>query len=29
MGLKLEDMVWITAEGPVVLSLYPFEGKLM
>ena len=28
-GVKLEDMVWITAEGPVVLSLYPFEGKLM
>jgi Xaa-Pro aminopeptidase len=28
-GVKLEDMVWITAEGPVVLSLYPFERKLM
>lgn len=28
-GVKLEDMVWITAEGPVVLSLYPFEAKLM
>lgn len=28
-GVKLEDMVWITAEGPVLLSLYPFEGKLM
>lgn len=28
-GVKLEDMVWITAEGPVVLSLYPFEKKLM
>jgi Xaa-Pro aminopeptidase len=27
-GVKLEDMVWITAEGPVLLSLYPFEGKL-
>ncbi|MFZ0545898.1 MAG: Xaa-Pro peptidase family protein [Candidatus Promineifilaceae bacterium] len=28
-GVKLEDMVWITAEGPVLLSLYPFERKLM
>ncbi len=28
-GVKLEDMIWITAEGPVLLSLYPFEGKLM
>jgi Xaa-Pro aminopeptidase len=28
-GVKLEDQVWITAEGPVVISLYPYEGKLL
>lgn len=24
-GVKLEDQVWITADGPVVLSKYPYE----
>lgn len=28
-GVKLEEQVWITAGGPVVLSLYPFEEKLL
>jgi len=28
-GVKLEDEVWITAEGPVVITLYPFESKLL
>ncbi len=28
-GVKLEDEVWITADGPVVLSLYPYESKLL
>jgi Xaa-Pro aminopeptidase len=28
-GVKLEDEVWITAEGPIVLSLYPYERKLL
>lgn len=28
-GVKLEDEVWITANGPVVLSLYPYEEKLL
>ena len=28
-GVKLEDEVWITPEGPVVISLYPFDEKLL
>ena len=28
-GVKLEDEVWITADGPVVISLYPYETKLL
>lgn len=28
-GVKLEDEVWITADGPVVISLYPYEQKLL
>ena len=28
-GVKLEDEVWITADGPVLLSLYPYESKLL
>jgi Xaa-Pro aminopeptidase len=28
-GVKLEDEVWITAEGPVVISLYPYDRKLL
>src|SRR5712692_8482359 len=28
-GVKLEDEVWITADGPVVVSLYPYDAKLM
>ena len=28
-GVKLEDEVWITPDGPVVLSLYPYESKLL
>jgi hypothetical protein len=28
-GVKLEDETWITAEGPVVISLYPYESKLL
>ncbi len=28
-GVKLEDEVLITADGPVLLSLYPYERKLM
>ena len=28
-GVKLEDEVWVTAAGPVVLSLYPYESKLL
>jgi Xaa-Pro aminopeptidase len=27
--VKLEDEVLITADGPVMLSLYPYEGKLL
>ena len=26
-GVKLEDEVWITADGPVVISLYPYEAE--
>lgn len=28
-GVKLEDQVWITSEGPVMISLYPYDAKLM
>lgn len=28
-GVKLEDEVWITADSPVVISLYPYEAKLL
>jgi Xaa-Pro aminopeptidase len=28
-GVKLEDEVLITADGPVMLSLYPHEDKLL
>ncbi len=28
-GVKLEDEILITANGPVVLSLYPYDEKLM
>ena len=28
-GVKLEDEIWITDEGPVQLSLYPYEEKLL
>lgn len=28
-GVKLEDEVWISADGPVMLSLYPYEETLL
>jgi Xaa-Pro aminopeptidase len=28
-GVKLEDEIWITKDGPVVITLYPFERKLL
>ena len=28
-GVKLEDEVWVSAGGPVVLSQYPYEQKLL
>jgi Xaa-Pro aminopeptidase len=28
-GVKLEDEVWVSANGQVVLSLYPYESKLL
>ncbi len=28
-GVKLEGEVLITAEGPVMLSLYPYEDRLL
>ncbi|TCJ19966.1 aminopeptidase P family protein [Rubrobacter taiwanensis] len=28
-GVKLEDEVWITTEGSVMLSLYPYEERLL
>ena len=28
-GVKLEDEVWVSKEGPVVISLYPYERKLL
>ena len=26
-GVKLEDEIWITADGPVLITHYPFEKK--
>lgn len=28
-GVKLEDEVWISPDGPVMLSLYPYEERLL
>lgn len=28
-GVKLEDEVWISPDGPMMLSLYPFEERLL
>lgn len=28
-GVKLEDEVWVTGDEPVVISLYPFDDKLL
>ena len=28
-GVKLEDEVWVAANGPVVLSKYPYDSKLL
>lgn len=28
-GVKLEDEVWVSASGPVVLSQYPYDRKLL
>jgi Xaa-Pro aminopeptidase len=28
-GVKLEDEVWISVDGPVMISLYPYEDKLL
>ena len=28
-GVKLEDEVWVSANGPVVLSQYPYDSKLL
>ena len=28
-GVKLEDEVWVSANGPVVLSKYPYDSKLL
>ena len=28
-GVKLEDEVWVSSDGPVVLSLYPYDSKLL
>jgi len=28
-GVKLEDEVWVSAGGPVVLSQYPYDSKLL
>jgi hypothetical protein len=28
-GVKLEDEVWVSAEGPVILSSYPYDAKLL
>ncbi len=28
-GVKLEDEVWISPKGPIMLSLYPYEDELL
>jgi Xaa-Pro aminopeptidase len=28
-GVKLEDEVWVTPDGPVLITLYPYESKLL
>jgi Xaa-Pro aminopeptidase len=28
-GVKLEDEIWITRDGPVLITLYPFDRKLL
>jgi Xaa-Pro aminopeptidase len=28
-GVKLEDEVWVSAAGPVILSRYPYDSKLL
>jgi len=28
-GVKLEDEVWVSAEGPVIISLYPYASVLL
>jgi Xaa-Pro aminopeptidase len=28
-GVKLEDEVWVGPDGPVILSLYPYEEELL
>jgi len=28
-GVKLEDEIWITADGPVLISMYPYDSKLL
>lgn len=28
-GVKLEDQIWITKDGPRLMSLYPYEEKLL
>ncbi len=28
-AVKLEEKVWITSEGPVVIPLYPYETILL
>lgn len=28
-GVKLEDEVWVSPEGPMVISVYPYDEKLM
>jgi Xaa-Pro aminopeptidase len=28
-GVKLEEEIWITPKGPVVLSMYPYDAKLL
>jgi hypothetical protein len=28
-GVKLEDEVWVSANGPVLMSKYPYDSKLL
>ena len=28
-GVKLEEEIWITADGPRVISMYPYEMRLL